>query len=48
MELTIEQIENAVKDKGYKWFENGDWNLNIVGIRNSDTGDEIQTSLMIK
>ncbi len=41
MKLTKKQIENAVKDKGYKWFENGDWNLNIVGVRNSDTGDEI-------
>jgi len=41
MELTKEQIENAVKDKGYNWFDKGDYNLNIVGVRNSDTGDEI-------
>ena len=31
-------IEKAVKLKGYTWFENGDFNLNIVGIRNSQPG----------
>lgn len=41
MEYTRENIEKAVKAKGYKWFENGDYNLNIVGIRNSATGDQI-------
>ena len=30
-------LEQTVKGKGYKWFSNGDYNLNIVGIRNSDT-----------
>ena len=24
---TREQIETAVKSKGYKWFENGDYNV---------------------
>jgi len=38
---TRQQIETAVKDKGYKWFENGDYNLNIVGIRNSETLNEV-------
>ena len=38
---TREQIETAVKAKGYKWFENGDYNLNIVGIRNSETLEEV-------
>lgn len=41
MEFTREQVEAAVKAKGYKWFENGNYNLNIVGIRNSDTFDEV-------
>ena len=36
-----EKIEAAVKAKGYKWFENGDYNLNIVGVRNSETGNAI-------
>lgn len=30
-----EKIEGAVKKKGYQWFED---KLNIVGVRNSDTG----------
>lgn len=34
---TREQIKEAVISKGYKWFENGNYNLNIVGVRNSDT-----------
>ena len=38
---TREQIEEAVKSKGYRWFENGDYNVNIVGIRNSETGNEV-------
>lgn len=38
---TREQIETAVKAKGYKWFENGDYNLNIVGVRNSETLEEV-------
>ena len=41
MQFTREQVEEAVKSKGYKWFENGNYNLNIVGIRNSDTFDEV-------
>jgi hypothetical protein len=38
---TRQQIETAVKSKGYKWFENGDYNLNIVGVRNGETGNEV-------
>jgi hypothetical protein len=38
---TRQQIETAVKAKGYKWFENGDYNLNIVGVRNGNTGTEV-------
>lgn len=36
-----EQIGKAVQSKGYKWFEGGDYNLNIVGVRNSDTNNEV-------
>lgn len=36
-----EQIENAVKSKGYVWFENGDYDVNIVGVRNSVTGNKV-------
>lgn len=49
---TREQIETAVKSKGYKWFEGGSYNrtksrkvveydVNIVGVRNMDTGSEV-------
>lgn len=41
MKLTLELIENTIKDKGYNWFDKGDYNLNIVGVRNSSTGDEV-------
>jgi hypothetical protein len=37
---TKEQIENAVKTKGYVWFDdtqNKGYDLNIVGVRNSST-----------
>jgi hypothetical protein len=38
---TREQIKTTLKSKGYKWFENGDYNLNIVGVRNSETLNEV-------
>lgn len=38
---TLDQVKTAVVSKGYRWFENGDYNLNIVGIRNSDTGNRV-------
>ena len=41
MNLTRKLIEQTVKDKNYNWFEKGDYNLNIVGVRNSATGDEV-------
>ena len=39
--FTREQIEAAVKAKGYKYFENGDYNMNVIGIRNSGTGNKV-------
>jgi hypothetical protein len=39
--FTKGQIETAVKSKGYKWFEDKDLQLNIVGIRNSSTGQKV-------
>ena len=39
--FTREQIQKAVEKKGYRWFEGGDYNLNIVGIRNSETGGNV-------
>ena len=37
---TREQIEDTVKEKGYKWFDdhgNKGYDVNIVGVRNSET-----------
>jgi len=42
MKLSREQIEEAVKAKGYVWFEGSkDFDVNIVGVRNSDTGKKV-------
>jgi len=42
MNYTKEQIEKAVKSKGYVWFEGTkDFDVNIVGVRNSSTGDKV-------
>lgn len=42
MSYTREQIESAVKSKGYVWFEGAkDFDVNIVGVRNSATGDKV-------
>ena len=35
------QVKKAVLSLGYKWFESGEYNINIVGIRNSNTGIEV-------
>ena len=38
------RVENTLSDKGYVFFKNGDYNINIVGVRNSsaraDTFDD--------
>jgi hypothetical protein len=42
MSYSKEKIEKAVKTKGYVWFEGAkDYDLNIVGVRNSATGDKV-------
>ncbi len=38
---TRQQIKEAVTNKCYKWFESGDYNINIVGVRNSDTHGKV-------
>jgi hypothetical protein len=39
--MTREQIEMAVKAKGYSYFEKGEYNVNIVGIRNLYVGNDV-------
>ncbi len=42
MIYTREQIEKAVKTKGYVWFEGAkDYDVNIVGVRSSSTGQKV-------
>ena len=42
MNYTREQIEAAVKAKGFAWFEGAaDYDVNIVGVRNSSTGNAV-------
>ena len=44
MSYTREQIEAAVKNKNYVWFDdksNKGYDVNIVGIRNSSTGKKV-------
>ena len=37
-----EKIQKAVETKGYKWFDSDtDYDVNIVGVRNSATGDKV-------
>ena len=36
-----EEIENAVLSKGYKWFTQDNYDINIVGIRNSSTDGRV-------
>ncbi len=42
MSFTREQIESAVKSKGFVWFEGAkDYDLNLVGIRNMAAGKKV-------
>ena len=39
--MTLEQIKATLAAKKYAFFEGGEYNLNIVGIRNSSTGNKV-------
>jgi hypothetical protein len=41
MAFSKEKIEKTLKSKNYVFFENGELNINIVGIRNSATGKRV-------
>jgi len=41
MKYGREVLQRALDSKGYKYFTNGDYNLNIIGIRNADTDDMV-------
>jgi hypothetical protein len=39
--MNLESIKKAVQAKGYVWFENGDYDVNIVGVRNLAAGRKV-------
>jgi hypothetical protein len=41
MKYTREQIQETVEGLGYKYFTTGRWNVNIIGIRNSETDGKV-------
>jgi len=41
MRLLRDQIEKTMERKDYLYFKNGDYNLNIVGVRNSTTQNKV-------
>lgn len=41
MKYTREQVQLAVENHAYKYFTQGRYNLNIVGVRNSDTEGKV-------
>ena len=41
MVYSVDHIRRALERKGYKFFESGDFNVNIVGVRNSLTKDKV-------
>jgi hypothetical protein len=39
--MKIEQLKATMAAKKYAFFENGEYNINIIGIRNSATGNKV-------
>ena len=39
--MTREQIEAAMIKKGFAYFSDGELNLNIIGVRQSSTGNKV-------
>jgi hypothetical protein len=39
--FTREQVQEATQSLGYRYFEKGDFNINVIGIRNSSTGNRV-------
>jgi hypothetical protein len=39
--MKIEQLRATMAAKKYAFFENGEYNINIIGIRNSATGNKV-------
>lgn len=39
--MTLEQLKATMAAKKYAFFEGGEYNLNIIGVRNSSTGNKV-------
>ena len=47
-EVMVEKFKSTFKNKGYAFFEKGDYNLNIIGVRNdSDKADTFDDNINI-
>ena len=47
MKYTREQIKNTVEGLGYKYFTGDNYDVNIIGIRNSKPKVRLRINLMI-
>ena len=41
---TREQIQTTMESKGYKYFTGGDYDVNVIGVRNSETKGRVTNS----
>ena len=41
MKYTREQIQDTIERLGYKYFTGDNYDVNIIGIRNSDTNGKV-------
>ena len=41
---TREQIQTTMESKGYKYFTGGEFDVNIIGVRNSETKGRVTNS----
>jgi hypothetical protein len=47
MNFNNEKIGKTLKNKGYAFFEDGEFNVNIIGVRNSATGKRVTNAFRI-
>ena len=43
----VEKIRELFKKKGYRFFEQGDYNLNIIGVRDKNTPDKFNDEMLV-
>ena len=45
IELAVSRVKEIFDKKGYKFFENGNYNLNIIGVRTENTIPMVSASV---